>query len=133
MSKTYKGSCHYGFVKFEIDSPLDEVRSCDCSICIRAGALIQRVDEAHLRLLAPSRQSLDDGTSGLIVYQFNSKIAKHYYCSTCGILPFRRPRTAPEVWAVNIRCLEGINLDKLTVTKSFGSKYSVVEKYGACI
>jgi hypothetical protein len=127
MAKTYKGSCHCGFIQFEIDSALDEVRSCDCSICIRRGALIQRVDEANFRLLRPARSTLEDGTHGLIVYQFNTKIAKDYLCPVCGILPFRRPRSAPELWAVNVRCLEGVVLNDLKIKKVFGSKHSVVE------
>jgi hypothetical protein len=53
MKQTYKGSCHCGKVKFEVDADLDHVRVCDCSICRRRGALIHRVEEQAFRLLTP--------------------------------------------------------------------------------
>jgi hypothetical protein len=127
MSKTYKGSCHCGNIKFEIDSDLAAVRSCDCSICVRRGALNHRVEESQFRLLKPAPSSLEDGTHGLTVYQFNLRIAKDYFCPVCGISPFRRPRTAPQQWSVNVRCLEGVVLEDLNVVKVFGSRLSVVE------
>jgi len=130
MLKTHKGSCHCGFIQFEIDSDLKDVRSCDCSICIRRGALIHRVNESQFRLLKPAASTLNDNTHGLIVYQFNTRIAKDYICPVCGILPFRRPRTAPELWAINVRCLEGIVLEDLNIRKVFGSRMSVVDGLG---
>jgi hypothetical protein len=130
MSKTYKGSCHCGFIQFEIDSDLADVRSCDCSICTRRGALNHRVDEEHFRLLKPASSTLKDNTHGLIVYQFNTRVAKDYICPVCGIQPFRRPRTAPQLWAINVRCLEGIDLESLKIRKVFGSKLSVVDGLG---
>jgi hypothetical protein len=127
MPKTHRGSCHCGLIQFEIDSDLGNVVSCDCSICARRGALIQRVSEENFRLLKPAAASLEDGTHGLIVYQFNTMVAKDYICPVCGIVPFRRPRTAPELWAVNVRCVDGVNVDDLEITKVFGSKFSVVD------
>ena len=82
---------------------LDHVRVCDCSICKRRGALIHRVEPKFLRLLTP----LDD----LGVYTFHTHVARDYFCRTCGILPFKRPRTAADVWGVNVRCPEGVDLD----------------------
>ena len=103
--KTYHGSCHCGNVRFEVDADLDHVRVCDCSLCHKRGALNFRVEPEHFRLLTP----LED----MALYQWNTKIAKDYFCPECGILPFRRPRTAPEVVTVNARCLADVDLDSI--------------------
>ena len=114
MKATYEGSCHCGRVKFEVDADLDHVRVCDCSICTKRGALIHRVEKGSFRLLTP----IDD----LSLYQFHTRTAKDYFCPTCGILPFRRPRTAPEVWSVNVRCLKGVDLSAIPVEQVYGSR-----------
>ena len=123
--KTYQGSCHCGKVRFEVDAEIDHVRACDCSVCRRRGAHNHRVPKANLRLLTPWDE--------LVVYQWGSRTAKDYFCPVCGILPFRRPAdpTAQELlagmqpfagWAINVRCLEGVDLDTIAVVKIFGSK-----------
>jgi hypothetical protein len=114
MKKTYRGSCHCGRVRFEIDADIDHVRVCDCSMCGRRGALLHRVEPDSLRLLTP----LDD----LSLYTFQTHTARDYFCPTCGILPFRRPRTAPGQWSVNVRCLEGVDLDSIPIKRVYGSK-----------
>jgi hypothetical protein len=127
MKKTYQGSCHCGAVRFEIDAVLDHVRICDCSVCRRRGALNFRVCEADFHLQTP----LQD----LALYQWGSLTAKDYFCSTCGILPFRRPGhpTADELlqgiqaftgWTINARCLEGVDLDVIPVQRIQGSSIS---------
>lgn len=123
--KTYKGSCHCGQVQFEIEAEIDHVRSCDCSICFKRGALNFRISKEKLTLLTPWDK--------LSLYQWGSMTAKDYFCKTCGILPFRRPGdpTPAEVaqgvkafhgWAINVRCLEGINIHELPVHKIYGRK-----------
>ena len=123
--KSYRGSCHCGRVRFEVDFDLDHVRSCDCSICRKRGALIHRVDEDELRILTP----LDE----LTLYQWHTRTAEDYFCPTCGILPFRRPRNrTPEEsasgtpafsgWSVNVRCLEDVDLDAIPVKRVYGSR-----------
>jgi len=112
--RTYRGSCHCGDVRFEVDVELDHVRVCDCSMCRRRGALLHRVAEDQLRLLTP----LED----LSLYTFHTHTARDYFCPRCGILPFRRPRTAPEQWSVNVRCLEDVDLDAIPVQRLHGSR-----------
>jgi hypothetical protein len=118
MKSTYRGRCHCGRVQFEVDADLDHVRVCDCSICRRRGALNHRVEEADLRILTP--------LGLLTVYEWNTRIAKDYFCPVCGILPFRRPRTAPDKWTINVRCLEGVDPDVIPVKNVHGSELSVV-------
>jgi hypothetical protein len=123
--RTYTGSCHCGRTRFEVDLELDHVRVCDCSICRRRGALIHRVSESALRILTP----LD----ALTLYQWHTLTARDYFCPTCGILPFRRPRalTADEAergmkpfdgWAINVRCLDGVDLDGIPIRRVYGSQ-----------
>lgn len=114
MKKTYQGSCHCGEVRFTVDADLDHVRACDCSVCRRRGALIYRVDEADFRLLTP--------LGALSLYSFHTHTAKDYFCPTCGVLPFRRPRTAPELWARNVRCLEDLDLSAIPIVAVHGSR-----------
>ena|SRR6185437_16900155 len=114
--RTYQGSCHCGRVRFEVTATLDDVRACDCSICRRRGALIHRVAPERFRLLTP----LDD----LATYSWNTHTARDYFCPVCGVLPFRRPRTAPDLWAINVRCLDGVDLDSIPVRRVFGSRLS---------
>jgi hypothetical protein len=114
MKQTYKGSCHCGKVQFEVSADLDHVRICDCSICCRRGALIHRVEEQDFRLLT----SIED----LTLYQWHTKTAKDYFCPNCGILPFRRPRTAPQLWGVNVRCLEAVDLSSIPIKYVYGSR-----------
>ena len=103
-------------MRFEVDAVLDHVRVCDCSVCRRRGALNHRVYPADFRLLTP----IDE----LTLYQFNTRTAKDYFCPTCGIQPFRRPRTDPAAWTVNVRCLEGVDLQAIPVKRVFGSRLS---------
>ncbi len=67
------------------------------------------------RLLTP----LED----LSLYTFHTHTARDYFCPTCGIQPFRRPRTDPGVWTINVRCLEGVDLDSIPVRRVFGAEY----------
>lgn len=114
--QTYRGSCHCGRIRFEADLELDHVRVCDCSICRKRGALLHRVEARNLRVAT----SLDEAT----LYQWHTRTAKDYFCPVCGVLPFRRPRTAPDQWSVNVRCLEGVDLDSIPVRRVEGSKLS---------
>ncbi len=123
---TYQGSCHCGRVRFRVTATIDHVRVCDCSICRRRGALNFRVQKGQLELDTPWED--------LTLYQWGSKTAKDYFCPTCGILPFRRPSdpTTKELeagtaepfdgWAINVRCLEGIDIDALPRKLIYGSR-----------
>ncbi len=96
--KTYRGQCHCGAVAFEADLDLQDATECNCSICTKKGAVHHRVDPAHFRLLS--------GKKSLILYQSGTKVAKHWFCRTCGMHPFGNPRAAPDKVIVNLRCLD---------------------------
>ena len=115
--QTYRGACHCGQVKFEIESTLDPSNRCNCSLSRRRGAVMTRVPEDRFRLLA--------GEEFLSLYQFNTKVAKHYFCKVCGIYPFHRPRVAPHLYGVNVGCLEGVDPLSLKVGLNDGAAYSV--------
>ena len=100
--KTYHGSCHCRRVKFTVTTTIDKVVSCNCSICSKKGVLHHRV--------APQQFNLVKGQEHLSLYQFDTKEAKHYFCNTCGIHPFSNPRAAPEMYSVNVRCLNDFSL-----------------------
>ena len=114
MTRTYTGSCHCGHVRFEVDADLDHVRVCDCSICRKRATLGHRVAESAFRLLTPLEE--------LSVYRWHTRTAIDYFCPACGILPFRRPRTAPHMWTINVRCLDGVDLAAIRVDLVHGSR-----------
>ena len=95
----YKGSCHCGIVQFEVKAPDHiEVENCNCSICSMAGYLHLIVPKGNFTLLT--------GRSSLQTYTFNTGVAKHYFCKTCGIKPFYIPRSNPDGMDVNVNCLD---------------------------
>lgn len=106
---THRGSCHCGRVKFEVDGDIDSALSCNCSMCQRKGSLLWFVPRASLRLLTPE--------SDLASYTFNKHVIQHRFCPSCGIHPYGEGE-APDgtaTAAVNIRCIEGIDLDAVPV------------------
>jgi hypothetical protein len=114
LKQSYKGSCHCGHVKFEVRLVLDHLRVCDCSICHKRGALNYRVEDADLDILTP--------LENMSLYQWHTNTAKDYFCPNCGILPFRRPRTATHLWTVNLRCLDDVDISNIPIQPVFGSK-----------
>jgi hypothetical protein len=111
----YQGSCHCGRVSFELETRLDYVMECNCSLCRRIGALWHGASEPNLRITS--------GESELVLYQFNTKTAKHYSCKHCGVHPFSRPRLDPTRWAVNVRCIDGADLSALPLKHFDGANW----------
>lgn len=95
----YRGSCHCGAVQFEIDAPEKlKCGDCNCTICTKSG---------YLHLIVPkSRFRLIQGEDHLTRYSFNTGVAQHLFCKTCGIKSFYIPRSNPDGYDVNVRCLE---------------------------
>ena len=106
----YKGSCHCGKVAFEAEGEIKQALSCNCSMCQRKGSLLWFIARDKFRLL-----TLESATTA---YTFNKHIIKHRFCATCGIHPYAEavnPRNGQPTAAINIRCLEGIDLAAVPV------------------
>jgi hypothetical protein len=113
--KKYTGSCHCGKVRYEVELDLSApVISCNCSMCGRSGTL--------LTFTPASRFTLLSGEDSLTDYQFNRHAIHHLFCSTCGIKSFAKG-VAPdgtETRAINARCLEGVELESLSIKQFDG-------------
>ncbi|AVI65930.1 MULTISPECIES: GFA family protein [Shewanella] len=99
----HRASCHCGAVVLELSLPngIENPRRCDCSICRRKGAMVGSVPLAGIKILK--------GEDALKLYEFNTKTAKHYFCSICGIYTHHQRRSNPHEYGYNIGCLEGVN------------------------
>ncbi|AVV84611.1 MULTISPECIES: GFA family protein [Shewanella] len=99
----HRASCHCGAVVLELSLPngIENPRRCDCSICRRKGAIVGSVPLAGIKILK--------GEDALKLYEFNTKTAKHYFCSNCGIYTHHQRRSNPHEYGYNIGCLEGVN------------------------
>ena len=113
---THSGGCHCGRVRFEVVAPaVLEVSDCNCSICAKSGYL-------HL-IVAKSRFRLLQGADVLTNYQFNTNTATHLFCSVCGIKSFYVPRSHPDGFSVNARCLDDGTVEELVVTAANGREW----------
>lgn len=102
-TQSYQGSCHCGQVTFTATLDLSTAVRCNCSICRRKGT----------PMIATESFQLSSGEDSLSCYQFNTKIAKHYFCNNCGIYTHHNPRSNPAMTRVNAGCLDGV--DPLTL------------------
>ena len=113
---THKGGCHCGRVRFEVDAPADlELSECNCSMCSRTGFMHLIVPGDRFRLLS--------GKDVLTTYEFNTKTAKHLFCSVCGIKSFYVPRSHPDGFSVNARCLDPGTVGKTTIRQIDGRNW----------
>ena len=93
------GGCHCGAVRFEIALTDEaEAQTCNCSICAMTGFIHIIVPESRFRLLR--------GRDQITTYTFNTGVAQHLFCSVCGVKSFYRPRSNPDGWSVNARCID---------------------------
>ena len=105
----YQGSCHCGRVAYEVEGEIQGALACNCSMCQRKGSLLWFVPRAQFRLRTP-----EDAAA---TYTFNKHVIKHRFCPTCGIHPYAEgvdPKGNPMA-AINLRCIEGIDLDAIPV------------------
>ena len=102
--ETFEGGCHCGAVRYRVTVRGRKGVVCNCSVCTKKGFLHLIVDESDFELLS--------GAEALDTYTFGTHAAKHYFCRTCGIHSFYRPRSNPDKVDVNIRCLEGVSSDQ---------------------
>ena len=97
------GACHCRAVRFQVQLTrgLDTARRCTCSLCRMRGAVAVSAPLGGLRILA--------GEDRLTLYQFNTKVAKHWFCSVCGIYTHHQRRSDPSQFGVNAACLDGVS------------------------
>jgi hypothetical protein len=98
-----RGTCHCGAVEFivRLESGLQNIRRCNCSLCRRKGAIMATVPLDRLRVTR--------GADKLTLYHWNTRTAEHYFCSICGIYTHQRRRSNPNEYNVNIACLDGVD------------------------
>ena len=95
----HHGSCHCGAVTFNVQAPADLlVEDCNCSVCSMTG---------YLHLIVPAAQfELKTGHDAITTYTFNTGVAQHTFCKHCGVTSFYVPRSNPDGFSVNARCLD---------------------------
>jgi hypothetical protein len=120
MLRQFEGGCHCGRVRFRVTADLAGVTACNCSICTKKGFL-------HL-IVPPEQFEVVSGGDDLVVYRFNTGVAKHMFCRTCGIHPFYVPRSDPDKIDVNVRCLDGVDLAALAVQSFDGRNWEAAIK-----
>jgi hypothetical protein len=104
----HRGGCHCGDVAFEVEAPAAlTVQECNCSICSMTGFLHLIVPASRFRLL--------QGAESLTTYTFNTGTARHLFCRRCGIKSFYVPRSNPDGYSVNARCLDAASVGQLVV------------------
>jgi len=116
----WAGSCHCGAVRFEVAAEIVELTTCDCSLCVKKNALMAKVHESQLTVLA--------GQDELRLYQWNSRVAQHQFCGHCGIYTFHRKRAAPDHFGVNVFCLEGFDPASVPMRPTEGMGMSLVDR-----
>ena len=112
----HRGGCHCGQVTFELRAPVDlTVIECNCSICTMSAFL-------HL-IVSADDFTLHSGSESLQEYTFNTGAAKHLFCRHCGVKSFYVPRSHPDGFSVNARCLVPGTYRELSVTPFDGKNW----------
>ena len=105
---THRGGCHCGAVAFEVQAPAClTVSDCNCSVCRMSGYQHLIVPRARFRLL--------QGAESLTEYRFNTGTARHLFCRHCGVKSFYVPRSNPDGYSVNARCLDPATVEHVEV------------------
>lgn len=115
----HTGGCHCGAVRFEVQAPsVLELHECNCSICARTGFLHLIVPADRFRLL--------NGEDVLTEYRFNTGVARHLFCGVCGVKSFYVPRSNPDGFSVNFRCLDPGTVREHTIVPFDGQHWEQV-------
>jgi hypothetical protein len=115
MTKTYRGSCHCGAVRFECALDLaGGTMRCNCSFCRKSRMWLAFAPSAAFRLVAGAEQLTD--------YQHTppgkpAPFLHLSFCSRCGVRPFSRGGALPafggEFYAINVTCLDDASEEEL--------------------
>ena len=113
--EAYEGGCHCGLVRYVVKTRSRKVIDCNCSICRPSG---------YLHLIVPRGDfTLVRGAEALSEYRFNQQVARHLFCSSCGIKSFYYPRSHPEGVSINLRCLDGVEPEHFTIVPFDGRNW----------
>jgi hypothetical protein len=115
MTRTHFGGCQCAKVRYEVQMDIGEVLACNCSRCGRLGSLLAFAPATQFKLLS--------GDADLTKFEFNKHMIEHQFCSTCGIQSFAigtHPKTGAKMAAINVRCLDDVDVDTLEVKKVDG-------------
>jgi hypothetical protein len=115
MLETREGGCHCGRVRFRARVDLDLLSQCSCTVCTKKGIFHLPVFPADFELLR--------GKHALTIYTFETGVAQHPFCTTCGMHAFYIPRSQPDKITVNARCLDGIDGPALKPTRFFDGRH----------
>ncbi len=105
---THAGGCHCGAVTFEVDaSAAIDALECNCSLCLMLG---------FQHLIVPAKQfRLLTGQDDLSTYTFNTGVAQHHFCKICGVKSFYVPRSNPDGFSINVRCMDTSTVESITL------------------
>ncbi|MDN3577777.1 GFA family protein [Chitinimonas viridis] len=109
-------------MELELPDGVENPRRCNCSICSRRGAVTSSVPIDRLHIVR--------GGEFLTLYEFNSRVAKHYFCRVCGIYTHHRRRSDPSVFGYNVACLEGVDVFALGELPTSDGKNHICDRGG---
>ena len=115
----YRGACHCGAVAFDVDWDIEELTTCDCSLCVMRNALMAKVPETALKVTV--------GEEFLALYQWNTRRARHHFCRLCGIYVFHRKRAQPDHCGVNVFCLAGFDPTSVPHRPTIGAAMTITD------
>ena len=106
-------TCHCGAVEIEVNlqEEIDKLMRCNCSMCKRKGTMVTTINKENLKIVK--------GEDKIKVYQFNTKVAKHHFCSECGVQTHNLRRSDPNTYGINMGCIDEIEVNKLFKLKTF--------------
>ena len=109
--KTLK--CHCGAVEIQVNfkKEIEKLMRCNCSMCKRKGTVVTTINKEDLKIIK--------GEDKIKIYQFNTKIAKHHFCSECGVQTHNLRRSDPNTYGINMGCIDEIEVNKLFKLKTF--------------
>lgn len=112
----HHGSCHCGAIKFTVEAPADiKATLCNCSICNMSG---------YVHLIVKSEAfTLLKGKDSLSLYSFNTNVAQHLFCKTCGVKSFYVPRSHPDGYSVNVNCLDRSTIKSVDIQDFDGQNW----------
>ena len=98
-----KLTCHCGGVEAEVklqETGFEKLMRCNCSLCKRRGYIMTPINPENFKFIK--------GQDLLTLYQYHTKVAEHYFCSNCGIYTHHKMRSNPNMYGINVACLEGV-------------------------